>query len=999
VQQKPDEEPLLRSVALQNADSILAARLRAEQELIEAKESLRQSEERLRAVFNQAAIGFAVAGLDGRFEQVNRRFLEIVGYSFAELQHLTFLDVTHPDDRQRARDQSQQLVAGEITEFAYEKRFVRKDGSSVWSFATVTLLKDAAGQPTQFIGVIEDITERKRAAEALQVRERELSLIYDNVSDVIFYLGAEPGGRFRFLSVNPAFLAVTGLTAEQVVGKVVQEIIPEPSCSMVLDNYATAIREKRTVRWEETSEYPSGRKVGLVSVTPIFDSDGTCINLIGTVHDITERKREEELRARLAAVVESSDDAVISKTLEGIIITWNKGAQRMFGYAAEEVAGKSITILMPPDRVSEEAVILQRLKSGERVQHYETIRVRKDGTPLDISLSISPIKDAAGNLVGASKIARDITMQKRTEEALRDETRVLELLNKTGASIASQLDLQSLVQSVTDAATQLSGARFGAFFYNVVNQQGESFVLFTLSGAPRDAFEKFGLPRNTPVFNPTFRGEGVVRSADITQDPRYGTMTPHRGMPRGHLPVRSYLAVPVISRSGEVIGGLFFGHPEAGVFTERTERVMRGVAAQAAVAIDNARLYEDVKRAAQEREHLLAAERTARTEAERVSLMKDEFLATLSHELRTPLNAILGWSQILRTRDHRDEELTEGLEVIERNTRVQTQLIEDLLDMSRIISGKIRLDVQRVDLQEVVKAAVASVRLSADAKQIRLQVVLDPLAGPVRGDPNRLQQCFWNLLSNAIKFTPKGGTVQVSLERVNSHLEVCVIDNGQGIKPEFLPHLFERFRQADASTTRRHGGLGLGLSIVKHLIELHGGKVRAKSPGEKQGSTFCIELPMMVVNASEAEHRREHPRSFMLTAPTIDNPSLKGITVLAVDDEPDARNLLKRVLEDCGAKVILAASAREALDLVLKERPDMIVSDIGMPDEDGYEFIRKVRALGAEDGGKTPAAALTAFARAEDRTRALRAGYQTHVAKPVEPTELTAVVASLAIRR
>jgi PAS domain S-box-containing protein len=710
-------------------------------------------------------------------------------------------------------------------------------------------------------------------------------------------------------------------------------------------------------------------------------------------------KREQELGARLAAVVESSDDAIISKTLEGIIVTWNKGAQRMFGYTAEEVIGKPIIILIPPGRINEEPSILERLRRGEPIDHYETVRVRKDGSTLDIALTVSPIRDASGKIIGASKIARDITARKRMEEALRDESRILELLNETGRMIASQLELQTLVQSVTDAATQLSGARFGAFFYNVIDERGESFLLYTLSGTSREAFERFGLPRNTPVFDATFRGLGVIRSSDITQDPRYGTMAPHHGMPKGHLPVRSYLAVPVVSRSGQVIGGLFFGHPETGIFTERTERIIVGVASQAAVAIDNARLYDDVRRAAQEREQLLKAEQTARAEAERVSLTKDEFLATLSHELRTPLNAILGWSQILQSRGLQDPELAEGLAVIERNTRVQTQLIEDLLDMSRIISGKIRLDVQQVDLQDVVKAAVASVRHSADAKEIRLQVVLDPLAGPVRGDPSRLQQCFWNLVSNAIKFTPKGGIVQVGLQRVNSHLEVCVVDNGAGIKPEFLPHVFERFRQADASTTRRHGGLGLGLSIVKQLVELHGGSVRAKSAGEGQGATFCIELPVMVVHASQDEIHRTHPRSLAQATTFVDHPSLQGITVLAVDDELDGRILVKRVLEACGARVILAASAQEALEALTRERPDMIVSDIGMPGADGYEFIRKVRALKAEDGGRTPAAALTAFARAEDRTRALRAGYQTHVAKPVEATELTAVVASLALRR
>jgi CheY-like chemotaxis protein len=390
--------------------------------------------------------------------------------------------------------------------------------------------------------------------------------------------------------------------------------------------------------------------------------------------------------------------------------------------------------------------------------------------------------------------------------------------------------------------------------------------------------------------------------------------------------------------------------------------------------------------------------------------MKDEFLATLSHELRTPLNAILGWSQILRSHDRppADTDLVEGLEVIERNTRVQAQLIEDLLDMSRIISGKLRLDVQRVELPDVVRAAVASVRHSADAKGIRLQVVLDPAAGPVRADPDRLQQCFWNLLTNAIKFTPRGGRVQVGLERVNSHVEVCVTDTGQGISPEFLPHVFERFRQADATTTRRHGGLGLGLSIVKHLVELHGGSVRAKSPGEGQGATFCIELPLMVVHPGEPEAPRAHPRGgggggggspgTAWPAPA-DRPSLAGVSVLVVDDEMDARFLIRRVLEDCGAQVTLASSADEGLEALRSERVDMIVSDIGMPDIDGYEFIRRVRAMGAEEGGRTPAAALTAFARSEDRTRALRAGYQTHVAKPVEPAELTAVVASLAVRR
>jgi PAS domain S-box-containing protein len=408
------------------------------------------------------------------------------------------------------------------------------------------------------------------------------------------------------------------------------------------------------------------------------------------------------------------------------------------------------------------------------------------------------------------------------------------------------------------------------------------------------------------------------------------------------------------------------------------------------------------RRVEEERAILLSAEQAARMDAERASRTKDEFLATLSHELRTPLNAILGWATILKGGNSQldADDLRQGLETIERNARVQTQIIEDLLDMSRIISGKVRLDVQRLSMEPVLRAAVETVTPAADAKGIRIQTVLDPLAGPVSGDPNRLQQVFWNLLTNAIKFTPKGGRVQVVLERVNSHLEVSITDTGEGIRPEFLPHVFDRFRQADPSTTRRHGGLGLGLSIVKQLIELHGGTVRAKSAGAGQGSTFTVSLPLTVVHPEyDADAMRRHPRAGA-TAATPDEMCVKieGLKVLVVDDEPDARTLLRRLLEDCGAVVTTAASAKEALEHLAVERPDVLVSDIGMPGEDGYSLIRRVRALETEGSGNIPAVALTAYARSEDRTRSILAGFQMHVAKPVEPTELVAVVASLAGR-
>ncbi len=585
-----------------------------------------------------------------------------------------------------------------------------------------------------------------------------------------------------------------------------------------------------------------------------------------------------------------------------------------------------------------------------------------------------------------------------TQEALREETRILELLNDSGTAIAAELDLQALVQKVTDSATQLSGAKLGAFFYNVIDDHGESFLLSSVSGAPREAFERFDLPRNTPVFDPAFRGPGVIRSGDITRDERDGHMAPHYGMPTGHLPVRSYLAVPVKSRSGEVIGGLFFGHPEPNVFTERAERLVAGMAGQAGIAIDNARLYEAAQKAAQERERLLESERTARAAAERMSEIKDEFLATLSHELRTPLSAIVAWAHILRQgpKDHAD--LLKGLDTIDRNARVQTQLIEDLLDMSRITSGKMRLDVQPIQPFTFVEAAVETLQHAADAKGVAIAKFLDPAAGPISGDPSRLQQVVWNLLSNAVKFTPKGGKIQVLLERVNSHVELTVGDTGIGIKKEFAEHLFERFRQGDATTTRKYGGLGLGLSIVKHLVELHGGTVQINSPGEDLGTTIVVRLPLIVIHRSEGFGPRRHPTSTEPGDREHPDADLSGTRILVVDDQPDARELVKRVLEDRGAEVLTAGSAIEALAIVEQQRLDVVVSDIGMADIDGYEFLRRVRELGPERGGRVPAVALTAFARSEDRTRALRAGFLVHMAKPVDPSELIATIASVAGR-
>ena len=394
-----------------------------------------------------------------------------------------------------------------------------------------------------------------------------------------------------------------------------------------------------------------------------------------------------------------------------------------------------------------------------------------------------------------------------------------------------------------------------------------------------------------------------------------------------------------------------------------------------------------------ERVRLLEAEREARHEAERANQIKDEFLATVSHELRTPLNAMLGWSHILTRRGDDPAMLKEGLSVIERNARAQAQLIADLLDMSRIVSGKLRLEMESIDLHEVVRAAVETVSPAAQAKRIQVRVVLEPRMGPVQGDPQRLQQVVWNLLSNAVKFTPAHGAVEVAVTREAGAAQIRVSDTGQGMAADLLPHVFDRFRQADSSTTRRHGGLGLGLSIVKQLVELHGGTVRAESPGVDRGATFVIQLPLL--QAGSAREEGSAPLAAASDSPR-NAVTLAGVTVLAVDDEPDALSVVRRLLEDCQAQVLTAGSAAEALTLIADRQPDVLLSDIGMPDIDGYELIRRVR--GTRAGADLPAVALTAYARDEDQVRALRAGYQAHVAKPLQPAELLETVALLAGR-
>ncbi|MBV6322640.1 ATP-binding protein [Duganella violaceipulchra] len=705
---------------------------------------------------------------------------------------------------------------------------------------------------------------------------------------------------------------------------------------------------------------------------------------------LSAREALRQSQLELRALANSMPQLAWIAEQDGTMIWYNQPWYAYTGTTPEQMSGGGWRQVYAPDCV---APMLERWEHS-----------RATGLPYELEVPIrsangefrwfltraNPVHDAAGRVLRWFGTSTDVDQVKRVQEALRDETAVLELVNRTGSALASTRDLHPLLQEVTDAATSISGARFGAFFYRGADGHGRARELHMVSSGAPAGCAAFGRPDDGALSSAELCMHGTVRSNDWPADPRHGRDAPRHRLPPGQPPVRSYLAAPVALRSGVVIGCLFLGHPEPSMFSERTERIIGGIAAQAAVAIDNARLVEASRQAAEERKILLDSERQARADVERTSQMKDEFLATLSHELRTPLTAILGWAQVLRRGSRDQADLHRGLQTIERNARALAQLIEDLLDISSIASGKVRLDMLALAPAAIVAAAIDTVRPAAEAKQIRIERDFEAAPGMVAGDANRLQQIIWNLLTNALKFTPAGGRIQVGIQREGDQIAVTVRDNGIGIAPAFLGHVFERFRQADATTTRRHGGLGLGLSIVKHLVEQHGGTVSAASEGEGRGACFTVRLPRRrggheplgaAGDGAPAERSVAH--------------DLSGLQVLVVDDEDDARELIKRILADCNADVLTAATAGEALGLLQHARPDLMLSDLGMPEVDGYGLLDRIRALGPARGGDLPAIALTAFARSEDRIRALSSGFLAHISKPVEPNELIAKVAAL----
>jgi signal transduction histidine kinase/DNA-binding response OmpR family regulator len=619
-----------------------------------------------------------------------------------------------------------------------------------------------------------------------------------------------------------------------------------------------------------------------------------------------------------------------------------------------------------------------------------------------------------------SKVAVFVELFKKTEEIKRQAALLheknLELENanlerlgmliELGQQLAAEHDPARVLEKFCDAARDIVGAEHARV--GVLNGQGRELRYFFRSDSSTGEEMETGVPQaDEGVLGTLIRERRPLRLSEMD-----GSLH-NADLPTPDKHARSFLGAPIFY-SAQVFGWLYLiDKIGADEFTEADERLAVTLSTQVSVAYENARLYTEAQRhtielqqeiaerkqAEEERARMLVREQEARAEAESANRTKDEFLATLSHELRTPLTAILGWSHLLQTNKFDQQSVARALETIERNARSQSQLIDDLLDVSRIITGKLRLEVCPVELTKIVEAVVESSRPAADAKGIQFEVALDKSVSQVLGDPTRLQQVFWNLFSNAVKFTPEGGRVEVRLERTDAHAQIIVSDSGQGINPQFLPVIFDRFRQVDGSTTRKHGGLGLGLAIARHLVEMHGGTIDAHSEGINRGATFTVQLPLrsanhnhdLVADLSSSQQSKE--------GKTADNcsPVLDGLRILVVDDEIDTRELILTVLRQCGAEVKGSESAVEALGVFKDWSPNLLITDIGLPEEDGFSLLRKVRES-EHQSGQIPAVALTAYATPEDRDRVLSAGFEMHIAKPVEPEELLTIIANVAGR-
>jgi PAS domain S-box-containing protein len=919
----------------------------------QAEQGLLDARRRVESVLAAVEVGTWIYDIPADEVWADENLRGMFGVSAAEAaggKIAAYLAGVHPEDRPGLEAAIAVVIKGG-TKFVEEYRIRRADGSYRTVIARGTVERGAGGEALRLPGVILDISDRVRAETerlALSVEldrtHRMAETMLSSIADFAYIFDLQ--GRFVF--ANKPLLDLWGLELKEAVGKDFYDLKYEPVLAATLQRQIQQVIETGKPLSDRTPYTSSAGVSGYYEYifTPVFAADGAVEFVAGSTRDITESQHVFEALQRseknFRTLAETLPQIVWAAQADGSLDYYNGRWFEYIGLSPEAVAEARWDLYIhPEDLPGAYAGWSAALSAG--TAYCMEFRVRRaDGMYRWFLVRALPVLDAQGTeIVRWFGTCTDIHDQRELQARLEQ----------------SEAHFRQMANSIPQLAW-MAHPNGDIFWYN--NRWHE------YTGTTPEEMQRLGWePLHDAEHLPAVK---AAWEAALASGMSFDMTFPLKGADGVFHPFLTR-CLPIRDEAGEIV--LWFG-----TNTDVSEQ----------------------RRIIQEREELLESERAARSAAEQASRMKDEFLATLSHELRSPLSAISGWSQILRESTDDPAEILEGLDVVDRNVRVLTQLIEDLLDMSRIISGKLRMNVQQINPCECITAAIETVKLSAEAKGIRIESILDPGTGVVSGDPVRLQQVIWNLLSNSIKFTPRGGRVQVLLQRVNSHIEICVADNGLGITAEFLPEIFGRFRQADGATTRKHGGLGLGLAIVKQLVELHGGTIHARSDGLDKGATFVVKLPLKIVHAAMHEDEWQHPGS-MGTLPAFRrNVELKGLRILIVDDEDDAREMLRRLLEGCGAELFTARSAVEGLAQVEARLPDVLISDIGMPEVDGYEFLRRVRALPAAAGGRVPAVALTAFARSEDRTRALRSGFHSHVSKPVEPMELIATIAALVDR-
>ncbi len=896
----------------------------------QAEEVLRQSEERLRLAMEGAQMGTWDVDLNTGKAIWSDQHFTMLGYEptpNGEASEAIWYSRIHPEDRERVFQEWQQSRQ-EHRLYRAEYRVVRADTQHIaWLAALGSFVYNPDGEAVRSIGVLFDISDRKRAEVALQESESRFRNIADH-SPIMIWMSAADGAGVWF---NQQWCEFTGQTLEEALGRGWLAAVHPEDAQAIETTCLQAHQRHEPVRLEYRLRRQDGEYRWVFdSAVARFDDTGAYLGYIGSIIDISDRKQAE---AKLQQTLQTLTTLIKASPLPIVVIQpnmtvqlWNPAAEQLFGWSEAEVLGQPIPIV-PEEKRNQCRQVRAAVVKGEVFAGVETYRCKRDGATVIVSISAAPLHNEQDNLNAILLIFQDITQRQQAEEALRQSEERLRLALLVGK--AGIWDWDILHNHVTWSEQIYE-------FYGLTPS--------TFGGRVED-FAQLIHPDDQARMSETIR-QALEEKASYELEFRV---------------VQPSGKVCWLSTTGGVIVDAQ-GHPirMLGATRDITER----------------------KVVEEEREQLLLSEQQAREEAERANRIKDEFLAVLSHELRSPLNPILGWVKLLQSRTLDGPKTKHALATIERNAKLQTQLIEDLLDVSRILRGKLVLSAVPVNLASTIEAALETVRLAAEAKGIPIQRVLDPNVGQVMGESARLQQVIWNLLSNAVKFTPSGGTIEIRLEQINTHAQLQVKDTGKGITREFLPHVFEYFRQEDGTTTRKFGGLGLGLAIVRHLVELHGGTVWADSPGEGLGATFTVRLPLRPISTQTPQ---DNPPATLVA-------DLTGLRILVVDDQPDIRDMVAFILEQAGARVRVASHATEALNLMRESVPDVLVCDIGMPDMDGYMLMRQIRTLPSEQGGTIFAIALTAYAGEINQQQALAAGFQMHISKPVEPEFLVKAI-------